>query len=1607
MRSPIHLCLLLIFGVTSWLSATLAADDRSSGPASTEDVSSERPASPQGRRRNGIEGMFRLRIEPHWIRGNDSFWYRNELGDGVREFVLVDCVQGKRELAFDHQQLAESLAKVSETEMDADRLPFEEIAFSSVPSNVDEVFFRWQDAWWSYHRTKRTCERLAAEDERIPTRSGQPETEGETRRRRRGNNASAWIGRFLGVVSPDQKWRAMVRDGNIFLSRVTLPNADQDVDENPSQEDSPAADAEATGLKSDTPVEYQLTEDGNADASYQLLNWSPNSQTLVGFRHEPGENKLVYRLESSPGDGGRAVLHQRPYALPGDKLSQYHLVLFDAATQKTIPVNVDPIVMEWGRPSIVWCSDGRDFLFYQVDRGHQRLRIQRVNGATGEVRMIFDEVTDTFIWTAHTENLKLDLVNWLPESDEVIYVSERDGWRHLYLLDAAQGGIKAQMTSGEYVVRGIDRIDTDARQVWFHASGKNVGQDPYLLHYYRVDFDGSNLVALTEGNGDHRISLSPDRRFLIDTYSRVDTPPVHTLRSATDGRFLCELERADLSGMQADDFAPVEPFVAKGRDGVTDIWGVICRPSDFDPKRRYPVVEAIYAGPQGSFVPKSFRLGNPYARLANLGFIVVQIDGMGTANRSKAFHDVCWHNLKDAGFPDRILWMKEAAKKYPQMDLNRVGIYGGSAGGQNAAAALLFHHDFYKVAVAGCGCHDNRMDKASWNEQWMGYPVGPQYSACSNIDNAHRLQGKLMLILGEMDDNVPPESTLRLVDALVKADKDFEFIFVPGAGHGMGGSYGDRRMRDFLVKHLLTDADKRNESDETETSGDTGESASEQVRAAAPEEETSPAQILATASPVNRIIALSDRYQADLGSLRNFYRPSSAPQSRRRVRELTLGWLDRLAQIKPETLAELERTRLAEFRARLYEVLARQVEAETAEQRLAAWLPHATALHELAEARWEIRPIDAAVTAQTIDDMAAAIEQCGRAVKEAPTEGDLETMTASDWQTLSARVAQHRRYLRDWNKFYDGYDPAFSWWVRQPYQRLDEAFAAYQEAIKGHLEADADVTTTEAQAVEHSAASPSHENHGGDVPGLGYFARTIAEIPDVPAMMQRPRGKMEGVLMQFLEEQEGRRRLRSAVAELSLQRENLQTARASTGDEATNQSEATSEDSAAGETARDRLERRSAERRRQWEEYQLGRWKAWLDALEATDFEALVQADRVDCLLLKNHLRSQIARAERRARERAEAETRQSNDAEASDQTEPKSDREPRRIPEEWQPTPPIGHDGLMAELAREMISYTPEQLVKIAEAEYRWCRQELFRAASEMGYGEDWQAAVEHVKRMHVQPGEQPRLIRQLADEAIDFLRAHDLVSVPTIAAETWAMQMMSPERQLVNPFFTGGSEISVSFPTDTMTHDAKLRSLRGNNIPFARATVQHELIPGHNLQAFVASRYHPERRLFSTPFWTEGWALYWEMRLYELGFPKTPEDRVGFLVWRSHRCARIIFSLSYHLGTMTPEECIDFLVANVGFERRNATAEVRRSFEGGYSPLYQAAYMLGGLQFRQLHQELVASGRMTEREFHDAILAEGNMPVVMVRALLTGTDLCREGAPDWYFYGMVGDQP
>ncbi len=690
--------------------------------------------------------VYQATLTPHWFADNTAFWYRTNFDQGKHRFMRVDAAQGVRAAAFDHAKLAAGLSKAAGEAYTADRLPL--TAFEYAPDGR-AITFDAGGKFWTCDLHTSVCTPMAK-----PAETPAPKQEAPKEDRTEG-------------ASPDGVRTVFVKDHNLWLREAK------------------------------TGRETALTQGGTEKHPFVQPEWSPNSRTLAAYQSVPAEILPVYLIESSPKDGGtRGILHQHEYAQPDDPLPLYTLWTFDAAAGTGVKAEME--TLNFGStPNLHWREDGQTFLFEHRDRGHRFFQILEITATTGKARVIVDDRTKPFI---NTSNI---YTHYTPNAAGVIYATEVDGWRHLYYYDAVGTNPPVLLTPGDWVVRGVDRVDDDARQLWFQGSGRNPGEDPYLIHHYRVSYDGTGFVALTGGNGTHSVQYSPNRAYLIDTYSRADLPPVHTLRKAADGSLVCALETTDISALTAAGWKAPEVFSAKGRDGVTNIWGIVFRPAGFDPAKKYPIIENIYAGPQDSFVRKTFAVRDSMQSLANLGFVVVQCDGMGTRNRSKAFHNVCWHNLKDAGFPDRILWMKAVAAKYPCCDIERVGIYGTSAGGQNSTGALLFHPDFYKVGVSSCGCHDNRIDKQWWNEQWMGYPVGPWYAESSNIDSAAKLRGKLLLIVGEMDTNVPPESTIRLTDALMKAGKDFELIVITGSDHTGGGPYGERRRRDFFVRHLL------------------------------------------------------------------------------------------------------------------------------------------------------------------------------------------------------------------------------------------------------------------------------------------------------------------------------------------------------------------------------------------------------------------------------------------------------------------------------------------------------------------------------------------------------------------------------------------------------------------------------------------------------------------------------------------------------------------------------------------------------------------------------------------------------------------------------------
>ena len=541
-----------------------------------------------------------------------------------------------------------------------------------------------------------------------------------------------------------------------------------------------------------------LTDDGSERVRYSGISWSPDSSRFVVLRTERAARRKVRIVESSPDERLQPDLIEFDYTKPGDEIDQPRPLLFNAQSGEQIEVDHSMLGHTWSITRGRWSDDSGAYFYLYNERGHQKLRVVRINAATGESRVVVDERSETFIdYSSKT------FLRFLDGRDALVWMSERSGWNHLYLYDQGTGELRNPITQGEWVVQRVDRIDEQRGSALVRVMGYYKDQDPYNVHFARVNLDGSGFTMLTEGDGTHTIEYSPDARFYTDTYSRVDLPPMTELRRSSDGSLVAELARGDWTELLEAGWNPPERFVAKGRDGETDIWGYIEKPTRFDPSAAYPVIESIYAGPHGHHVPKSFRVWGSSRSLSELGFVLVHIDGMGTNWRSKAFHNVAFKNLKDAGFPDRIAWMKAAAAGRAWMDIDRVGIYGVSAGGQNAMGALLFHNDFYDAAVADCGCHDNRMDKIWWNEAWMGLPGDGSYVASSNTEDAHKLDGALLLTVGELDRNVDPASTYQVVDALRRAGKEFEFMLFPGMGHGAGDSDYGRALRLRFFKREL------------------------------------------------------------------------------------------------------------------------------------------------------------------------------------------------------------------------------------------------------------------------------------------------------------------------------------------------------------------------------------------------------------------------------------------------------------------------------------------------------------------------------------------------------------------------------------------------------------------------------------------------------------------------------------------------------------------------------------------------------------------------------------------------------------------------------------
>lgn len=689
-------------------------------------------------------------VVPHWVDQTSAFWYVRQTEKG-KEYVKVDAASKKRTALFDQQKMAAALTEKAGRAINAYNLPLQNCRLNI---SLDTLRFQLDGKFWAYSiKNNRLLDEGA-----IPPR-GKERHWMEVDDEKEGRP----------VTSPDGKWTAFIKNDNVYVREV------------------------ATGK------EKQLSQDGTLSNYYSsYIQWSPDSKSVVSCRIRPAEKRYVYYVESSPADQAQPKLHKQEYAKPGDELRFKVPCIFEVESGRRLIPSTELFSHQYELSGPMWNADSKAITFEYNERGHKVYRVLEMSVVDGSVRTLIEEKEEKYV------NYPRIYRNYLSDGKRIIWSSERDNYNHLYLYGRATGKPLNQITKGEWYVRGVQHVDETNEVIYFSANGMKKGEDPYLIHYYKINFDGSNLVELTPEEGMHQCWYSSDYKYLVDVYSKVDQAPIAVLRDAKNGKIRMQLDKADISALLANGWKAPEVFSAKGRDGKTDMWGVIYRPSNFDPSKEYPVIEYIYSGPGDQYVPKTFSSYNWWmTSLAELGFIVVQVDGMTTSFRSKEFEEVCYKNLKDAGLPDHIAWIKAAAQKYPYMDIDRVGIFGCSAGGQESTGAVLFHPEFYKAAYSACGCHDNRMDKIWWNELWMGYPVDESYSACSNVDNAHLLSRPLMLVVGELDDNVDPASTMQVANALIKANKDFELVVIPGAHHTMGEDFGEHKRYDFFVRHLM------------------------------------------------------------------------------------------------------------------------------------------------------------------------------------------------------------------------------------------------------------------------------------------------------------------------------------------------------------------------------------------------------------------------------------------------------------------------------------------------------------------------------------------------------------------------------------------------------------------------------------------------------------------------------------------------------------------------------------------------------------------------------------------------------------------------------------
>ena len=718
----------------------------------------------------------RGQVRPNWLPG-ERFWYRVLTAQGS-EFMLVDPARKTRAVAFDHQKLAAALSTAAGQKYEASRLPFSTISFS--PDGGAVSFFADRKGW--------TCN--------LRTYNCIPDTSAREAGGMRGGGQGRRGGGSPAALSPDGRRAAFIRDNNLWVREV--------------------ATGKETGLTTDGEKDYGYATDnaGWKKSDRPIVLWSPDSKKIATYKQDQRAVSDAYLVTTNVG---KPRLEAWKSPLPGDKtIIMLERVIIDVDAAKVTRLNIPPdprrstngddIVNGGQLGDAEWNGDGTQLAFVSTSRDHRQEKFRIATAATGEVREVFEETVATQFESGQGGT------NWryLPASNEIIWFSERDNWGHLYLYDATTGKLKSQITKGDWVVTQIMKVDAKNRQLYFVADGREPG-NPYLDHFYKIGFDGKNLTLLTPEDGNHQVTFSPSENYFVDTYSKQDVPPVSVLRSM-DGKLITPLEKTDVSRLVAAGWKPPVTISVKSRDGNTDLYGLMFTPTRLDPAKKYPVIDYIYPGPQGgsigswSFAPS---VGDNQA-LAELGFVVVAIEGSGNPNRSKQFHDADYGNIADNTLPDQISGIKQLAAKYTYIDLDKVGIWGHSGGGFATAAAMLRYPDFFKVGISESGNHDNRNYEDDWGERYIGLLAQgadgkSNYEAQANQNYAKNLKGKLMLAHGLMDDNVPPSNTLLVADALIKANKDFDLVIFPNSRHGYGefSPYMTRRRWDYFVRNLL------------------------------------------------------------------------------------------------------------------------------------------------------------------------------------------------------------------------------------------------------------------------------------------------------------------------------------------------------------------------------------------------------------------------------------------------------------------------------------------------------------------------------------------------------------------------------------------------------------------------------------------------------------------------------------------------------------------------------------------------------------------------------------------------------------------------------------